>query len=222
MINELNTTNIDGFIIKASVPELVTNPRVLILLHGWTGNENSMWVFTNKLPKNYLLIAPRGIYKTQMGGFGWTKTQPSTRVWKVDDFIGGVQAIDKLIKELSNQLPADYSKVSLMGFSQGAALTYSFAALNPAKVSSLAGLAGFLPDDAEEYFSKNHLAGVPVYITHGTRDDLVPVERGRDAVRFLQRAGANVTYCEEDVGHRLSANCFRGVEYFYKKNNRSF
>jgi hypothetical protein len=32
---------------------------------------------------------------------------------------------------------------------------------------------------------------------------------------MLERAGAQVTYCEEDVGHKLSAPCFNALKSFF-------
>jgi hypothetical protein len=37
----------------------------------------------------------------------------------------------------------------------------------------------------------------------------------RRVVQELKNAAAEVLYCEEDVGHKLSSGCFRGMgEYF--------
>ena len=33
---------------------------------------------------------------------------------------------------------------------------------------------------------------------------------------LLEQAGAQVTYCEADVGHKVSADCLRGLENFFK------
>jgi phospholipase/carboxylesterase len=88
--------------------------------------------------------------------------------------------------------------------------------LHPQRVRALAGLATFLPDGATQYLQGQPLADLPVYISHGTQDQLVPVARARQAVQLLDQAGANVHYCESDVGHKLSADCFRGMEVFFE------
>jgi predicted esterase len=54
-------------------------------------------------------------------------------------------------------------------------------------------------------------------MAHGTQDALVPVARARQARQILLEAGAQVTYCEDDVGHKLSASCFRGLETFFAR-----
>jgi predicted esterase len=41
------------------------------------------------------------------------------------------------------------------------------------------------------------------------------VERARESIAILERAGANVTYCEDEVGHKVSANCLRALKEFF-------
>ena len=105
---------------------------------------------------------------------------------------------------------------NFVGFSQGAALAYTFALLYPEGVSSLAGLSGFLPDGALTLAKGQPLKRKPIFLAHGTQDELVPVKRARQAVKLLEQAGAQVTYCEDDVGHKLSVSCFRGLESFFR------
>ena len=37
----------------------------------------------------------------------------------------------------------------------------------------------------------------------------------RASMTLLEQAGAVVTYCEADVGHKVSADCLRGLETFF-------
>jgi len=108
----------------------------------------------------------------------------------------------------------DFEQVRLAGFSQGAALAYAFAWLLPQRTVSLAGLAGFLPRAMDPEPQGFELKDTPVYISHGENDPIVPVQRAREAASFFERAGAAVTLCESDVGHKLSADCFKGLEVF--------
>jgi phospholipase/carboxylesterase len=185
----------------------------LLLLHGWTGDENSMWVFATRLPKHYYLAAPRGIYRTSVSGYGW---HPEIdREWPdLEDFN---PVLDKLMGLLTaeNFPDVDLSSFHAAGFSQGAALTYSLALLHPERISSFASLSGFMPENVEALVSEKPLEGKRAYITHGTRDELVPIKWARKAVELAEEAGAIVVYCEDDVGHKLSAQCFRGMEGFF-------
>jgi predicted esterase len=81
-------------------------------------------------------------------------------------------------------------------------------------------LAGFVPDGFEVRAGAR-LAGVPVYWGHGTKDDQVPVQRARRDVSRLRQAGLDVTYCEADVGHKLGADCLRGLKgWFFEGSAR--
>jgi phospholipase/carboxylesterase len=67
----------------------------------------------------------------------------------------------------------------------------------------------------EDLIRERPLVDKSAYATHGIRDELVPVSKARRAVELLEKAGAKVTYCEDDVGHKLSATCFRGMQEFF-------
>jgi phospholipase/carboxylesterase len=188
---------------------------VVIMLHGWTGDENSMWIFSPRLPKNALLIAPRGLYKTNENGYSWHPEISKPWPW-ITDFMASVEAMINTIS-ITNFPDGNFSELHIIGFSQGAALAYTIASMHPERVASLVGLSGFLPDGASAWLVSNRLQGLPVFVAHGSEDDLVPIERARMSVGMLQEAGANVIYCEDRVGHKLSAKCFRGLEAFYEK-----
>ncbi len=189
---------------------------VLLMLHGWTGDEDAMWVFTSRFPQNYLLLAPRAPFPTPMGGYGWHVHKPG--LWpQVADFAPAVQALTGLLSAELFPL-ADFSQLRLVGFSQGAALAYTFAMLNPGKVLAAAGLAGFVPEDAGLLAQQQPLLDLPVFMAHGARDELVSLGRARQAQRVLQQAGAYVSFCEDDVGHKLSAQCFRNLQIFFENN----
>jgi len=217
MSNENGTISINNWVMRIQRPEGVRPFPVLLMLHGWTGDENSMWIFSPRLLKNALMIAPRGLYKTKGSGYGWHPEISKPWPW-VDDF---TPAVDRLIDEISgkNFPDGDFSELHVIGFSQGAALAYALSIMYPERVTTLVGLSGFLPDGASAWLNPDRLRGLPVFIAHGTEDDLVPIERARNSVGLLQNSGADITYCEDTVGHKLSAKCFHGLEAFYKKVN---
>ena len=46
-----------NFTMKVSIPQVKEDLRVGLMLHGWTGDEKSMWIFTQQLEEDWLLIA---------------------------------------------------------------------------------------------------------------------------------------------------------------------
>jgi len=207
--------HIGDWVVREHVPSGFGPFPTIILLHGWTGDENSMWVFASRLPHRGLLLAPRGPYPSPLGGYGWHPYR--AQAWPgVDDFRPAIQTLMELLTPENFPL-ADFSRLHLAGFSQGAAMAYTFVLLHGEQIASLAGLSGFMPDGAETLVKDGSLGGKPIFIAHGSLDDLVPVDRARKAVELFQEAGAQVTYCEDEVGHKLSANCFRGLETFFAR-----
>jgi predicted esterase len=47
---------------------------------------------------------------------------------------------------------------------------------------------------------------------------MVPVEQSRKAVMQFEQAGALVTYCESDTGHKISNECLKAMEMFFGKD----
>ena len=213
MTQDTHHISIDNWKMRFHRPEGKGPFPVLLMLHGWTGDENSMWIFASRLPKNALLIAPRGLFVSKDAGYSWCIDRSKPWPW-VNDFM---PAVESLYNTISNKTfpEGDFSELHLIGFSQGAALAYTMAIMHPERIASLAGLSGFLPDGASNWLGAERLKGLPVFIAHGTEDNLVPVERARMSIDLLEKAGASVTYCEDIVGHKLSAKCFRGLEAFY-------
>ena len=205
---------INGIFFQVREPIVKDHQKTTLMLHGWTGDEHAMWIFASRLPATDMLLAPRGLFRTAHGGFSWHSDKVKSWPW-VDDFQPAVEA---LLEAITPQYfpGVDINSVRMVGFSQGAALAFSFALLNPKRVSAVAALSGFLPDGAQALARNKPLSGKDIFVTHGTQDHLVPVERARDGVNILQMAGAQVTYCEDNVGHKLSRNCFRGLQGFFE------
>ena len=206
--------NIGDWVVRTRQPPGEGPHPVLLLLHGWTGDENSMWIFASRLPEDAYLIAPRGLYRTKLGGYGW-QAQGSHFWPSVDDFHPAIERLLHLLQP-KNFPGADLKDLRIAGFSQGAALTYTIALLHPHLVRSLAGLSGFLPGGVSPLVEGQPLRGKAVFVAHGTQDERVPVEKARHAVQVLETAGARVSYCEDDVGHKLSLTCFKGLEAFFE------
>jgi phospholipase/carboxylesterase len=208
-----NIVKIGEWVVRQRIPNKDQSPKVMLLLHGWTGDENSMWIFTPRLPQEYLIISPRGMFRTPLGGYGWRNN--SIKGWSsMSDFQPAIHALLGLVESLD--LPENQVKrINVMGFSQGAALAYAFAHMRPERIDKLAGLSGFFPKPPQGTSFDGVLNEKKIFVAHGLRDDIVPVAKARQVVNSLKRSGAEVIYCEEDVGHKLSSGCFRGMDEYF-------
>lgn len=194
-------------------PSISDNQRLLVMIHGWTGDENSMWVFTRGFSSEYWIIAPRAPYPSESKGFSWRPLQPGT--WgrpSFEQLLPAAEALIRLIDEYATSVRLDASQFDLVGFSQGAAMVNVLGMLHPDRVHKMAVLAGFVPSGLDDYVAKKSLSGKNIFVAHGTEDEMVRIERARESIGLLEQAGAQVTYCEDEVGHKLSANCLRALE----------
>ena len=195
-----------------------SSPRLLVLIHGLTGDENVMWVFARNLPEEYWMVAPRAPHASEMeqGGYSWRtgsdKVEDSLQMEQLRD---SAQALIRLVDEYAASVGIDASTFDVMGFSQGAAMSSLLAFLYPERIRKGGMLAGFVPRGLEDLVSQRPLEGKPFFVTHGTKDETVPIERARASVDLLEKAVAQVTYCEDDVGHKVSAACLRALKDFF-------
>ena len=207
---------IGKWIIKYRPPIEEGDERVIFLNHGWTGDERSMWVFANQLPKTAWLFVPRAPYAStsrEHGGYSWVADR-SEAFSKYSDFLPASRAFADLLKILPNHLDVDCSKITLIGFSQGAAFNFAFTLQYENLVTKLASLAGFFPHGSDKQARQSGFSTRNIFIAHGKQDETVPIEYAQQARQLLKEAGARIEYCESNTGHKLGANCFTQLRSF--------
>ena len=118
----------------------------------------------------------------------------------------------ELVTRLEGRHGLDRGNLILLGFSQGAALAFAAAGDPRVRPAAVVAASGFLPTGTIQ-----GLGGLPVYWGHGTRDDRVLITRARRDARRLRQAGADVTLCETDVGHKLGVECLRGLKIWLRQ-----
>jgi phospholipase/carboxylesterase len=195
-----------------------SSPRLLLLIHGLTGDENSMWVFARDLPSHYWMVAPRAPYPSQMeqGGYTWRLPQfDSMNEVSLDLHHSAAEELIRLVDEYAESAGLEASTFDVMGFSQGAAMSNVLAFLYPDRIGKVGILAGFVPAGLSDLVSQRPLEGKLFFVAHGTKDESVTVDRARASIEILEQAGAQVTYCEDEVGHKVSMTCLRALKKFF-------
>ncbi len=194
--------------------------RLLLLLHGWTGDENSMWIFARNFPADMWIAAPRGPHAVREGGYSWrAPASPRDQDWglpTLSDLKPAAESLIRLVDDVSASVGVDATQFDVAGFSQGGALTNVLALLYPQRIRKAAVLAGFMPGGVHALLERHVLAGKHFFVAHGSKDGLVPLERARAAIELLEQGGAQVTFCEAEVGHKVSVDCLRGLEAYFK------
>jgi phospholipase/carboxylesterase len=115
--------------------------------------------------------------------------------------------------------PIDAENVTLIGFSQGSILSYSVALSYPEKVQRVVALSGYLNlDIVKENYQNNNISKLKFFISHGTVDQVIPVDWARKAPEFFKSLGLDVVYKEYPVGHGVAPQNFYDFKNWLENN----
>ena len=200
---------------------------LVVMIHGLGGDENVMWVFDRAIPTLATAISPRAPIQIEaglpyaaevQGGYSWVRPTPAREVDQAD-LADAIDLMRRFIGEAIQTYEIDPQKVILMGFSQGAALTYALSLAAPDLISGVIALAGFLPASASPRTAQ-HAAHFPRHgylIIHGLEDDTVLIGEARRARSILESIGAPVEYHEYPIGHKLPAQGMQDIAQWLKR-----
>jgi phospholipase/carboxylesterase len=107
----------------------------------------------------------------------------------------------RFIDEVTARYRTPEGKLILSGFSQGAMMALDAGLRTEKQLAGLIAMSGGLYDrDLPDLRSR---AGLPLFIAHGSYDDVVPVTYARRARLLLEQAGLNVEYHEYAMAHQV-------------------
>jgi phospholipase/carboxylesterase len=194
-------------------PKIVLDKNpLLLLLHGYGSNEADLFSFASELPDEYYVISARAPYDLQYGSYAWYAINFDADQNKFSDHDQAILSRDlvvKFIEELKVKFPIDSSNIILIGFSQGSILSYSIALSYPNIVQRVGALSGYLNLDINsENYQNNDFSNLKIFASHGTVDQVIPVEWARKTDPILKSLGINSTYKEYPIGHGVSPQNF--------------
>lgn len=187
------------------------NP-LLLLLHGYGSNEADLFSFASELPGEYYIISARAPYDLQYGSYAWYAINfdaDQNKFSDNDQARDSRDVIANFIDELVTNYPIDANDVNLIGFSQGSILSYAVALSYPEKINKIVALSGYLNlEIATEDYLKNNLSKLKIFASHGTVDQVIPVDWARKTPGILEKLGVAITYKEYPVGHGVAPQNF--------------
>jgi phospholipase/carboxylesterase len=197
--------------IRKPKTKAVKNP-LLLLLHGYGSNEEDLFSFASELPDEYYVVSARAPYDLQYGSYAWYAINFDADQNKFSDHNQAIISRDlvaNFIDELLANYPIDASNVTLIGFSQGSILSYSIALSYPEKVQKVAAMSGYLNlDIIKEKYQANDFSNLKIFASHGTADQVIPVNWARKSIPTIEGLGIEITYKEYPIGHGVSPQNF--------------
>lgn len=209
------------YLIREPKVKLETN-RLLLLLHGYGSNEEDLFSFASELSEEYYIVSARAPYNLMHGSYAWYAINFDADQNKFSDNNQAIisrDSVAKFIDELVSNYPIDHKNVTLIGFSQGTILSYAVALSYPEKAQRVVAMSGYInPEILEENYLKNSFSNLQLFASHGTADQVIPVEWGRKAKPFLENLGIKVTYKEYPIGHGVAPQNFYDFKNWLSEN----
>lgn len=202
-----------------SLDHLIRKPKreiekapLLILLHGYGSNEEDLFSFASELPDELFIVSVRAPYSLPPFGNAWYAINFDTNGGKFSDddqAINSRDLIAKFIDECIDKYPVEATNVNLLGFSQGAILSYAVALTYPEKIKNIIALSGYVNVDIlpKERASENY-THLDFYCSHGSVDQVIPVDWARRTPGFLSKLGIKNSFSEFPVGHGVAPQNF--------------
>jgi phospholipase/carboxylesterase len=198
---------------------LVQEPKIkhdknplLLLLHGYGSNEEDLFSFASELPQDHYVISVRAPYDLQPYGHAWYAIHFDADENKFSDNVQAKQSVELIssfIDEVVKQYPIDEKNVTLIGFSQGAILSYATALTYSEKISKVVALSGYFNQEImPEVIDTKAISHLKFFVSHGSVDQVIPVEWARKAKPALENLGLEVEYQEYPVGHGVAPQNF--------------
>lgn len=179
---------------------------LVVLLHGRGADEQSILGLAAHLPEGPAYDAVRAPI-AEGGGFAWFANRGIGRPVAASLR----ETMDWFRTWLDEVAPAG-RPVVLIGFSGGAAFAGGLVLDDPGRYAGVAVLHGTLPFDAGVPVDAGRLAGLPVFVSQGDADAVIPRELRQRTWDFLHvESGAPTAGHRDPGGHGLSAGTVRAL-----------
>jgi predicted esterase len=180
------------------LPAKNPSEQLLVVLHGLGDSARGFLWLQEELEidsLNYLLLnAPEPYYS----GFRW---------YDIEDPLSGIVRSRNILSEVFAVLSREEyppEKTSLFGFSQGCLMTLEFGARHSDRLAAYVGISGYTIDPVALLRDLNPKVNHGDWlITHGTKDEVLPVETTRAQMQTLRDGGFIIDYREYPKTHTL-------------------
>ncbi len=189
------------------------DPRAsIIILHGLGADGSDFAPFVDEIdlravgPVRWLFPNAPQQPVTINGGYvmpAWYDIRPDRN----DEDEAGLRQSQALVeavirREQARGIPAH--RIVLGGFSQGCAMALLTGLRYPERLAGVVGMSGYLPlarQLADERSAAN--ADVPIFLAHGTQDEMVALPRATASRDALQALGYAVEWHDYPMGHSV-------------------
>ena len=192
----------------------------LILIHGYGSNMDDLFSFSNYLPEQYTIISLQAPLESPFGGGAWYSINFDSNMKKWSDDREALTSIGKIKDQLdyfTSTYELNSEDISLMGFSQGAILSWSIGIEHPDLIKNIIPLSGFYHPEITSN-NLNFKFRLNCFSSHGINDEVIPIDWARRGIQILDKKNINIEFNEYQSGHEISKENLRDVIKWLNKN----
>ena len=171
----------------------------LLLLHGTGGSEDDLVPLGRDLASGAAILSPRG--KVSEYGAARFFRRLAEGVFDQEDLVFRTHELADFVENASEEYGFDLSKLVAVGYSNGANIAASLMLLHPGLLRAAVLFRAMVPFEPEE---TPDLSGMPVFLSAGRRDRMIPPQNTERLAEILREAGANLDLRWRDTGHPLT------------------
>ena len=218
--------------LKARVIDAAANQsieRVVVLMHGFGAPGDDLVAIAQVLPmaKGTRYVFPEAPLDLTGDGrawwiIDWNERARYERTGDVDGYVALVpkglaeasHAVSAMLDHIEKSWGVPANHIVLGGFSQGAMLTLDVAAHRAKKPRALVCLSGSLIATTRWLKHADSLKGVPIFMSHGKSDPVLPYPLAERLRETLTKAGAKVQWAPFSGGHAIPEGTVRALAKF--------
>lgn len=179
---------------------------LLVMLHGYGSNERDLFSLAPEFDERLRIISVRAPLQLAEQMYGWFPIDFTDDGITVDRKAAGMarEQLAGFLQEIIGIYRPAGNKVFLLGFSQGAVMNYLTAFSTPELLHGIIALSGQLPDTLPTAGSGPAvLKSLPFLVIHGLYDQILPIDKGREAAAWLKGQVSDLTYREYPMAHQI-------------------
>ena len=208
----MNPTKQLGFIHIFTPSQESNSPVTLLLLHGTGGDEKSLLSLGRSIAPGSALLSPRG--KVLENGMPRFFRRFAEGVFDLEDLVFRTNELSEFVEQASHAYNFDMKKLFAVGYSNGANIAASILLLRP---KLLAGAILFRPMVPIVPDKTPDLSGIPVLISAGLSDSIVPQEQTEQLATLLLESRADVSVRWQNRGHDLGSDQIKYAKEWLSK-----
>ncbi len=205
--------------------------KLIFMLHGYGDNAENFMHLAHPIDQDdwqaqYISLNGPGVIQGNFIGYQWFDLYPNgiyiaeagPKEFKIiqKEINDVVIRIVKTIKQYSSSLDLKLSDCLLMGFSQGGMMTFEVGNFLKEKLAGLVILSGRIMK--EESVTNSVLQQTPIFISHGEKDEVIPITSFHKSINYLNSNKCNYeSHALPNDEHNISPEAIILLKNFIKK-----